>query len=166
MLVPRFVRHHELYDLHFLELMLTNQAARVFSVRTRLAAKTRRVRGVETRQRIGVERFVAMKIRHRHFRGRNQVVIAIGQLEQILLKLRKLPRAAKRFGVDDVRRYDFAISARGVLIEKEVDERTIEARAGAGDERESRAGDFRAAIEVVNAERLADVPVRLRLEIE
>ena len=58
-----------------------------------------------------------------------------------------------------------AVLAR-VQVEHEVDQRAREPRAGAAQHREPRAGDLRAALEVDDAERRPEIPVRLRLEVE
>src|SRR5205807_6821007 len=50
--------------------------------------------------------------------------------------------------------------------EKEVDQRAIELRPSADDQRKACAGDLGAALEVEDAESFADVPVRFRSEIE
>ena len=107
-----------------------------------------------------------MKVGDRYFGGGDQIVVTIGELEEVLLEFRELSGAAKRIGVDDVRRHDFPVTARRVLIEKEIDQRTIETRARTADEREAGAGDFGAAVEVEDAQTFANVPVGLRLKIE
>ena len=53
-----------------------------------------------------------------------------------------------------------------VHVEKELDERARQARGGAREDRESRARDLGGALEVEDAERRAEVPVRLGLEVE
>src|SRR5438874_9069052 len=107
-----------------------------------------------------------MNVRHRHLGRGNEVIVAISELEKVLLEFRELTGTAQRISVDDVRRDDFAIAARGVLLEKKIDERAIQSRPRPGDERETRARDFRRPIEVEDAERFADIPVRLWLKVE
>ena len=51
-------------------------------------------------------------------------------------------------------------------MQHEVDERAREARTGADQHREPRRGDLGAPLEVDDAERGADIPVRLRRERE
>ena len=53
-----------------------------------------------------------------------------------------------------------------VQIEHEVDQRARQPRAGAAQHREAGAGNLRGALEIENAERGAEIPVRLRLEVE
>ena len=67
----------DLHHLDLLELMLPDEPAHVFAVRSRLAAKTRRVGRVFQRQRIAVQDLVAMNVGQRHFRGRNQKQIPL-----------------------------------------------------------------------------------------
>ena len=69
--------------------------------------------------------------------------------------------------VDQERRLDFAVAVLArVQIEHEVDERAREPRAGAAQHGEPRAGDLGGALEVDDAERRPEIPVRLRLEVE
>src|SRR5260370_33343110 len=103
-----------------------------------------------------------MSFRDRSFRGLDEIEIAIGEFEEIVFEFRQLTRRAKRVGVDDGRRNDFFVAASSVLIEEEVDERAIEARAGTEDQGETRTRDFRRALEVEDAEGGPQVPVRLR----
>ena len=74
-----------------------------------------------------------MQVRQRHFGGRDQIQIPVaGDLEQVLLELRQVARAAQRVGVDEERRLDFAIAVLArVQIEHEVDQRARQPRAGA-----------------------------------
>ena len=94
-LVPRLLGERELHELDFLELMQADQTARVLSVRAGLTAKTRRVRAVAKRQPGGVENLVPMNVRHRHLGRRNEVVVTVGQLEEVLFEFRKLAGSPK-----------------------------------------------------------------------
>ena len=109
-----------------------------------------------------------MQVRERHFGGRDQEQIPVaGDLEQILLELRQVARAGERRAVDEERRLDLAVAVLArVQVEHEVDERAREPRAGAEQHREARARHARRALEVENAERGAELPVRLRREVE
>src|ERR1700737_2304948 len=95
-LPPRALGRRVLHDFDLLELMLTDQAARVLAVRTRLTSKTRRIGGVETRKTRCVEDLVAVDVRDRHFGWRDELQIALGELEEILFEFRKLTRGAER----------------------------------------------------------------------
>ena len=94
------------------------------SVRAGLAAKARRIRGIEQRQIAAVENLAAVQVRQRHFGGRNEEQIPVaGDLEQVLLELRQLTRAFERGTVDEERRLHLAVSVLArVQIEHEVDE--------------------------------------------
>ena len=85
------------------------------------------------------------------------------ELEEVFLELRQLSRAAQRVGVDDERRQDLGVALPLVDVEHEVHQRAAELRRGAVENRETRAGDLRGAIEVDDAELLAEVRVLLRL---
>ena len=148
--------------------MLTDQPAHVLTVRSGLAAKTRRVRRVVDRQVAPVENFAAVQVRQRNLRGWNQIQIPLaGNLEEILLELGQLARAGQRRTVGQKRRLDFAIPVlASVHVEHEVDERARQARTRAGKHREPRTGQARPALEIENAQCRAEVPVRLRDEIE
>ncbi len=109
-----------------------------------------------------------MQVRERHLRGRHQIEIPLPRdLEEIGLELRQIPGAGQRRGVDHERRLDLAVAVLArVQVEHEVDQGAREPRAGAAQHRESRGRDFRGPLEVENAERFAQIPVRQRLEVE
>src|SRR5207247_7859804 len=88
-------------------------------------------------------------------------------LEQIRLELRQVPRTDERRRVDKKWRLDLAVAVIArVEIEHEVDQRALEPCAGAAQHRETRAGHARRPLEVDDAKRRAQIPVRLRLEIK
>ena len=126
----------EAHDLDLVELVLTDQAAHVSTVRAGFAAKAGRVRRVTERQLRGVQDLVGVQVRDRDLGGRNQVqrarvvrIAALG-LEQIFFELRQLARAAQRFGFDQVRRIHLGVAVLArVQIEHERRERSLEARA-------------------------------------
>ena len=86
-------RRRDFHQLHLVELMHANDAARLASGRTRFAPKTRRVGDKFLRQLRGRENFFAMKIRHRHFRRRREEHLVFLQPVHVFLKLRQLRRA-------------------------------------------------------------------------
>ena len=148
--------------------MLPNQPAHVGAVRSGFAAEARRVGGVLQRQQSPVENLAAIQIRHRHFRGRNQVQIPLaGDLEQILLELRQLPGAVQRRRRHQERRLHFGVAMLvAVQRQHEIDQRALELRAGAHQHREARAGNLRGALEIDHAQLRTEIPVRLGLEVE
>ncbi len=109
-----------------------------------------------------------MEIGQRHFGSRHQIQVPVaGDLEQVLLELREVSRAVQRRAVGQIRRHDFAIPVlAGVQVEHEVDQRARHSGAGAAQHREARRRDLRAALEVDDAERRSEIPVRNRREIE
>ncbi len=148
--------------------MLADESAHILSVRSGFAPEARRVRRVAKRKLAAVQNLLAMQVGQRHFGGGHQIEIPLPcNLEQILLELGQLAGAGQRRRVRHERRLDLdvLVFAR-VKVEHEVDERAREARAGAAEHGESRAGNARGALEIQNAERRAQVPVRQRREIE
>src|SRR6185437_13449371 len=84
------LRTRGLRDLHqfdFLELVLANDAADVFSVRARLAAEAGRVAHHADRQRGGVQHFVGEKIGERNLCRRDQPQVGAFAFEQVGLEL-------------------------------------------------------------------------------
>ena len=71
----RMLGVHKLHQFHLLKLVLTNHAAGVAPVRTRLAAEARSVSGVLQRKRLGLEDHIAREVGHRHLGGRDQIQI-------------------------------------------------------------------------------------------
>ena len=87
----------ELDELDLVELVLPDQAAHVGAVRSRLAAEARRVGGVTQRQLAAVEDLVAMQVGQRHLGRRHQIQVPVaGDLEEVRLELRQVPRAGQR----------------------------------------------------------------------
>ena len=109
-----------------------------------------------------------MHVRQRHFGGRNQIQIPVARnLEQVGLELREIAGPGQRRLVGEKGRRHFRVPVRArVQVEHEVDQRPLETRGGAGQHREPRTGDLRSSLEVDDAERRTEVPVRLRYEPE
>ena len=122
------------------------------------------VGGVADRQLGGLEDLVAMEVRDRDLGRRDQVQVVARDDVHLVFLVRDLAGAPGRRGVDDGRRPDLgeAVLA-GVDVEEPADERALEGRAEAAVDREARAGDLRAALEVEDAQAIGDVPVRLAL---
>ena len=162
-LVVALFRPREFHQLHLLKLMLPDDAAHVAPVRARLAAEARRVGAERDRQRVGVQRLVAIQIRHRNLGRRRQPDNrCLSHLEQILLELRQLPGAVEARRVDHERRQHFGIAVLArVHVEHEVDQRALQLRAQAPVHREPRAGDLGRALQIEDAELRPQVPVRL-----
>ena len=89
------------------------------------------------------------------------------ELEQIGLELGSWPVPTSAVAVDDERRQHLGVAVlAGVQVEHEGDQRALESRAGAEGDGEARAGELGAALEVEDAQRRPEVPVRLGLEVE
>src|SRR4051794_19765709 len=86
----------ELHELDFLELMLPDEPAHIFSIRPRFAAETRRVCGERYWQLGGIERLVAIEICYRNFCGGNEPEIVLLSLKLVSFELRQLPRPVQR----------------------------------------------------------------------
>ena len=81
--------------------------------------------------------------------------------------LGSLAGAVERAGIDEAGGKDFDVAVlAGVEVEHEVGEGALEAGAGAELQDEAGAGDLGGALEVEDAERFADLPVRLGREVE
>ena len=175
----------ELDQLDLLELMLADDAARVLARRARLGAEAGRVGRQTDRQPRLVQNLVAIKIGDRNLGGWYQPVIivfvaavrstfgiGVRAAEQILGKLGQLPGAEERLAVDHKRRQHFRVAVASsfararVQVEHEADQRPFEARSGAHVHRKARARELGRALQVENAQRLAQLPVRLGLEVE
>ena len=112
--------------------MLPDDAAHIFAVRSRLAAKARRVGGERDRQPRLIKNFIAIKIRDRNFRRRNQpeIFFAMRHAKKIGGKFRQLPGAIHRFGIHQIRRQNLGVSVLArVQIEHEVHQRPLQLRA-------------------------------------
>ena len=107
-----------------------------------------------------------MEARQRDFGGGNEVQ-PFARPEEVRLELRKVSGSEKGLGVVQDRGRDLPVPVLARLeVEHERRERARQPRAGAGQHREPGAGQLRAALEVENAERGPEVPVRGRLEVE
>ncbi|CCJ83722.1 hypothetical protein BN133_99 [Cronobacter dublinensis 582] len=127
-------RTHDLYHFHFIELVHTDKTAGVTTIRARFRAEARRMRGHFYRQRVLVDDFIAHEVGQRHFRRRDQRVVAAVRfffqrtgMEQIACELRQLTGAIKRVVVHQVRHIVFAIAMLfGMQIEHELRQRAVQ----------------------------------------
>ena len=130
--LPGLVGAHDLHQLHLVELVLADHAARVLAVAAGLGAEARRVADELERQRLGGDDLVAHDVGHRHFGGRDQVELAaVGarHAEQVFLELRQLAGAEHAVGIDQVGHVDLGVAVLGgVQVEHELGERAMQAR--------------------------------------
>jgi len=148
--------------------VLADQPADVGAVRAGFAAEAGGVRRVLERQETAVEDLAAIEIGDRDLGGRDEVQVPVAaDLEQVLLELRQLAGAVERGAVDQEGRLDLGVAVlAGVQRQHEVDQRAFQLGAGAEQHGEAGAGDLGGALEVDDAELRAQIPVRLRLEVE
>src|SRR5581483_5044519 len=150
-----FVRARELHQLHFLKLVLADDATHVLAVGTGFAAETWSVRGERDGQPRAIEHFVAVEIRDRHFRSRDQPQVRPLALEGIAGEFRQLSGTVHGIGVHEVRREDLGISVLArVQVEHEVGESAFELRTQVPIDREARAGKLGGTLEIQNAQLL------------
>ena len=101
-----------------------------------------------------------------HDLGGGDQVEALAGLEQVVLELRQLAGAGERLGVGEDRRPPLLVAGGRVGIEHEADERPLQLRPHPAEQDEPRLGELHRALEVDDAQRRTQVPVRLRLEVE
>src|SRR5271156_1155675 len=91
----------EFHQFNLLKLVLPDNSAHVLTIGTRFAAKTRGIRRQRNRQARSVQHLVAIKIRYRNLRRRNQpkILLAMRHAKQIRRKLWQLPRPVHRLGI-------------------------------------------------------------------
>ena len=129
--------------------------------------EARSVRGVANRQFLSCHNLLRSQVGHRNFRRRNQKEVLGRQVEHIIFELRKLTRSRHGFSVYHKWRKDLSVFLLfRVKIQHEVDESSLKSGAEAFIYRESGACDFAGSFEVQNVQRLTDIPVSFRFEVE
>ena len=142
-------RRRDLNQLHFVELMHADDAARLPASRARFAAKARRVGDEFLRQLSQREDFLAMKIRHRHFRRGREEHLVLFQPVHVFLKLRQLRRPDHAIAPHQKRRTHFQVTVLArVQVEHELNQRPLQFRPRADKTDEPRAAQLRRALEV------------------
>ena len=165
-LIEGRLRIDEIHHLDLVELVDTQHAARHLAGRTRLTTETRRVSGQLDRKLLRVEDVVTIIVRHGNLSRRDQPEVVNLAVIEVFRELRKLTRARHGLAVHDERRQHLGVALLlAVEIKHVLDERTLELRALAKDDREARARQLHATREIENAELLADRHVIENLEI-
>ena len=165
-LVHRRLGRRQLHQLDLVELVLADEAAHVLAVGAGLGAEAGREGDVLPRQVGRLQHLVAVQVRERHLRGRDQVEVAVARarLEEVALELGELARcrAASR------RSRGTAGSPRGSRARR-VCRSSMKATSARSrrapvvpQHREARARDLGRALEVEDAELRPELPVRLR----
>ena len=127
------------------------------------------MRGVATRQRVGIEDRIAREIRNRHFGGRNQeqFLLARRRLEKVRLEFRQLPGADQCMSRHEIRRINFRVSVLARMqVEHVLDQRAMQTRDAGLEHHEARAGNPAGRLEIDQRQFLADRHVVDRREIE
>ena len=151
------LRLHDFHQLHFVELMHADHAARADAGGSGFAAETGRVGDVTLRQIGGREDFVAVEIRDGDFGGGHEEDVVLAAVVELVAEFRELAGAFERVRADEERRAHFhvAVIAR-VQIEAEIDERPQQPRAEPGVTDETAAADLRGAFEIEEPELFAE----------
>ena len=154
-------RAAEPHELHFVELVHSQQPPRVLTRRPGLTTEARCVRDVAARQRGAIDDFVTQQVRQRHLRrGDQEQVVRLGAVH-VCFELRELAGALHDLTPREVRRSDLGVAMlAGVEIQHEGDERARQSRAEPDEQREARPRQLRAAPEIHEPEPLGDLPVR------
>lgn len=154
-------------ELHFVELVNADHAARVLARAARFAAETGRVGGVVNGEMLFGEDFLAVQIGHRHFGGGNKKKVFALDAVHVLFKFRELAGADHALAAHHEGRGDFGVTVfAGVEVEEVIEERPFEPRARATVNDEAAAGNLRGLREIEHPFFLADFPMGQRLEGE
>ena len=145
--------------------MHADDAARIAAGAARLLAEARRVGAVANGQLRVVEDLVCVQVGE-HDLGRGNEVEPLGGLEQVVLELGQLTRAGERVLVGKGGKPPLDRPPLDVGVEHEVDERALQAGAGAMQCVEACMRELHAAFEVYDAQLGPEVPVRLCLKVE
>ncbi len=159
----------EAHELDLVELVLADEPAHVLAVRARLAAEAGRVGRVRDRQPVALEDLLAVQVGQRHLGGGDEVevvraLVALARdAKRVVGELGQLAGAAHGRVLDEVGRGDLGVAVlAGVQVEHELRERARQPRPRAHQHGEARARQPARAVEVEDAERGAEVPVRAR----
>src|SRR5262245_10864862 len=145
----RIFRTREFHQLDLIELMLTENAANILTVRTCLTAEARRIRRELNRQSFTVNNVAPIYIRDRNFRSWNEVVVGSFDLELVLFKFRQLGRSEEALGVRHEWRNDFFIAVLlRVDVQHEIDQSTLHPGPDPCQQRETGSCNFRGPFEI------------------
>ncbi len=157
---------HEIDHLDLVELVHAQHAARHLARAARLAAEARRIGRQLDRKLLSVQNVVAVVVRDRDLRRRDEPEVVHVAVVQVFGELRQLARARHGRRIHDERRQHFRIPLLlAVQVEHVLDERALQLGALSQDDREARARQLDAAREVENAQFLADFHVVQNREV-
>jgi len=158
-LLITFFRVGKFEKLDFLELMLTENAARIFTGGEVLFAKAGGVGSVIELQLRAVVHFGFVESGQRHFGGGHHPGIAPDIVIQVFAELGQLPRAEHDFFFDHEGRIKLAIALRDVEIEQPLNEGALKLRPRAAQDVKATACELDAALEIEKAEFRSEFPV-------
>ena len=164
-LLVGLLRLGKLDHLNFVELVLANDAAGVATGGTGLLAEAGGEGGVAARQGVGVEDLAGVQVGEHDLGGGDQEVVA-RDVVGVVLELGQLTRAKHGLTLDDDRRPPLLKATARVRVQEEVDKGALQAGAGATENGEAAAGELVAALEVEDVQIGAQIPVRLKVEVE
>ena len=133
----------------------------------RLRAEARRIGAAVNGEVFPVEDRLAVHVRHRHLRRRDQIQVGVFDVVHILREFRKLARALHGFLVRHKRGDHLRVTVLlRVRVEHEVHHRALQPRAQPFIEHKAAARHLCAKLRVEDIEGRAQIPVGLWLEIE
>ncbi len=160
-------RRAKAVHLNLVELMHADQALFVGAVGARLASETRRVGGVPERQRLLGQDLVAVQAGQRRLARRQQVERVVAAPVQVVFELRQLAGGEHGRLVHQQRRQHGRVAVLAHLhVPHERDEGPLELRAKPDVHREPRLGHPGRAREIEQAERVGQLEVAARREVE
>ena len=164
-LLVGLLRFSELDHLDLVELVLTDDAAGVATGGTGLLAEAGGEGGVAARQGVGVEDLAGVQVGEHDLGGGDQEVVARDVIG-VVLKLGQLARTEHGLTLDDDGRPPLLEATARVRVEEEVDEGTLQAGAGATENGKAATGELVATLELEDVQIGAQIPVRLKVEVE
>ncbi|MNL08200.1 hypothetical protein D3C87_1289080 [compost metagenome] len=163
-LVEGRLRMDDLDQLDLVELVDPDEPLGVAARGARLRAEARRVGGQVLRQHLLGDDLVAVDVGQRHLGRRDQVVLGVGEVEELIGELRQVAVRQEGFLVGHEGRQDLGVAVvAGVKVEHEADERPLELSTGAAHHHEARTRQLGGPLEVEHAQGLTDFPVGLGL---
>src|SRR6476661_8442506 len=155
----------ELEELDFLELVLAENAARVFSGGAGFGTEAGGPGGHENGEVIFRNRFLAIKIVQLDFGSGREPEVAVFNLEEIGCEFGQLARTRERGGVDQKRGKNFRVTVLPRMdIEKEIGQRAFEPGAPAFINGKTRAGNLTGRSQIQDPCAFTHFPMGLRLE--
>ena len=168
-----FFRFNDTNHFDFFELVLTNHAACVFTVRTRFGTEARCLSGNLDRQIAFFEHLTANGVCERNFRSRDEVedlafafLAALLSCKQVFFEFRKLAGTDQGFLISNVRCVALCIAVfLSMSVKHKLSQSSVKTSNLAFHEAEACSGKLSADVKV-EAQRTADIDVILDFKIE